>query len=328
MKQKVAFHKTAVIAKALGGLAGAGKSYSDVATLGASGAAKSTGAAIIDVLRGIGKRFWGRNPEGKWITKTPYKQIASTVGVAGAATLPWSWYQARSLKDKTPLPELEPGFSAKTPSVLLGAGTGGSVAGLGSFLYGKLKDRPDLRRDLIAAALGSIVGGSYQLLKSGSAVQTQHVTEVQAWKNRWAEPTYQDKEAIGYLKYLAPAGRAAWGGLKWTGRKLSGNKVLVGATGALMGTDLYTGRQEKKRHRAAMGQGKQVEKSYGDLSRNVTRTRRGVIGSVLGGAMGGALSRIFGGDKDNIRRDLVAILAGMGIGGLVGTLPFNKLFRR
>ena len=112
--------------------------------------------------------------------------------------------------------------------------------------------------------------------------------------------------------------------MSWAGKMLKGNKVLVGATGALIGTELYTGRQEKKRHREAMGQSQMVGNRYGDLSRNITRTRRGAIGSVLGGIMGGAMSRIFGGDTDNIRRDLVAILAGMGIGGIVGSLPFNK----
>jgi hypothetical protein len=52
--------------------------------------------------------------------------------------------------------------------VLTGAAGGGALTGLGSVLYGKLKDKPNLQRDLILTLIGATAGAGYTMNKQGS----------------------------------------------------------------------------------------------------------------------------------------------------------------
>lgn len=45
---------------------------------------------------------------------------------------------------------------------------GGAVAGLGSLLYGKLKDKPSLQRDVIMTLVGTAAGAAYPMIKAAS----------------------------------------------------------------------------------------------------------------------------------------------------------------
>jgi hypothetical protein len=275
---------------------------------GTAAAAKSS-SKILEKMKSILRPFFHRSkewspeardvdgwkPEGIGRITRGYGKpaIAATVG-AGAASIPPSLLLASSLKDSTPLSDISPEAQlAADRSTLLGVGAGGAIGGLGSLLYGTLKDRPDLRRDLIATLIGGAAGGAYQILKSASDDIEINV-----------RADMLGKEAVIQAAALAPW---LWG-------------LLAAGTAGGVGYDIYSGKQTERRHNEAIDQAKALEQGYANLGLSADKLRRGGGGALVGGAIGGLFSNLIGRstDKPSRRRDVLSILAGSAIGGLAG----------
>ena len=257
------------------------------------------GSKILETLKKILSPFFHRNkdwkPEGIGkITRGYGKPAAALTVGAGAASIPPSLLLASSLKDNTPLSNMSPEAQlAADRSTLLGVGAGGAIGGLGSLLYGTLKDRPDLRRDLIATLIGGAAGGAYQILKSASDDIEINV-----------RADMLGKEAAGPAAALAPW---LWG-------------LLAAGTAGGVGYDIYSGKQTERRHNEAIDQAKALEQGYANLGLSADKLRRGGGGALAGGALGGLFSNLIGRstDKPSRARDIASILAGAALGGAAG----------
>ena len=235
------------------------------------------GAGVL--TRGLGKPLVG------WT-------LAGTLGSAATGHL-----QARSLVgdeddtlSKTPVDE-----TTVDRSPFVGAGVGAATAGLGALLYGKLKDQPDLRRDLIVTLIGGTLGASHELLKSGVDAADIEIYD---------QPSMLDKEALPAL--VVPALKTTAAIAAWLG-----GSHLLGASGR---------RDEERRHNEAIAEAKAFTRQQASLQRTLDITRRGTGGAILGTLSGATLSRLIGKHtgKDNLRRDVMSALGGALIGGAAG----------
>lgn len=191
---------------------------------------------------------------------------------------------ADPLEDSTTTPYTQPGPGL---GVAQGAAVGATGGGLASVLYGKLADRPDIQRDLILALTGGALGAASQLSKTAS--------EKEAWAFIPAITGLTTKGVVTAASLLASLG--------------------------YLGTSVHQTMADRKRHAEAMKKTNEVRDKYTDLTNSADKLRVGAGGALAGGTIGGVASNLYGRStgKSNMRRDLLATLAGAGIGGYMGS---------
>ena len=297
------------------------------------------------VTRGPG--WLDRYTGGYWRPAVRNTYTGAILGGGGGAYLGGGFLADSTHPGDTPLPPAsldEPTTHQYPPTGTESVLVGGAVGGLGSLLYGTLRERPDLRRDLIAMLLGGAAGGAYSLWKNPS----KEVEASSLDKSAASLPP----EALGPLRW---GGRGApglgRGALGLVGRRalgLVGGPMVWGAMGAHLVGDLsiqgYEKYQIQKERRRINDLELDLQKYYADrqmandakaieavkerstavnnLTTSQKAQRLGAGGALVGGALGGLLSSAFGQvtDRESLRRDLIAMLAGGVIGGTAGVL--------
>lgn len=172
-------------------------------------------------------------------------------------------------------------------------------------LYGKLKGRPDLQRDLFAALLGAGVGSAAYLAK-----QADQEKEAIAWA---ALP------AFGKFLGTTAIGTAAWVALDRAVSKKERAQTAQHQTDTLARVkDL----EEREKVHA-------MSRYVGDYNRRRGQemAAKGIAGGALGGGGGWALSRLYSrlkGTKPNMRQDILAALVGTGTGAALGLHQATK----
>lgn len=192
---------------------------------------------------------------------------------------------ANSLKDDTPLPPAS-ADTYNTGSLYTAPLVGASAAGLGSLLYGKLKDKPSLQRDLISTLIGGSAGIAYNLVKSGADADA---IEINARSDKF------DKEAWVY-------------------------PTIMGVTTAASFIPMFMGGDKDEGFNEALAKQTALEQSNYELTRSIDKSRRGFGGAVLGGSLLGMASNLYGRakNKESLRRDLLATISGTILGGAAG----------
>jgi hypothetical protein len=172
----------------------------------------------------------------------------------------------------------------------MGAGGGAALGGLGSLLYGKLKNKPDLQRDVVMALIGAAAGGGYQMMKAGA----------------------QEKEALAISGTVLTAAIIA---------------STLAATGAGM---YQSSLQFNKNLGLTKEQLRLQDDANRGMIEEAARSRKavthGTVGALGGGALGGTLSNLYGKKtgKESLRRDIMSALAGAGLGGAAGLYSAAK----
>jgi hypothetical protein len=181
--------------------------------------------------------------------------------------------------------------SPELSELAIGAGGGAALGGLGSLLYGKLKNKPDLQRDVVLALIGAAAGGGYQMMKAGA----------------------QEKEAVVI-----------------TGTALA-TAATIAAILAATGAGMYQSHQQfNKNLGLAREQMRLQDEANRGMIDEAARSRKalthGTVGALGGGAIGGTLSNLYGKKtgKESLRRDIMSALAGAGLGGAAGLYSAAK----
>jgi len=183
------------------------------------------------------------------------------------------------------------GGSVDPGEVGMYAAGGAALSGLGSLLYGKLKGKPNLQRDVIFALVGGAAGASIPMLKSAA---------MEMEKEGIAMTT-----ALGVATLLAILGGTAASGIQsslqhrdWMRNSLDQQREMQAVERAHL--------QEQEKDRKL--------KSYG------------AAGGLIGAAAGGTASNVYGSATGNesLKRDILSTLAGAGIGGAAGIYAANK----
>lgn len=230
---------------------------------------------------------------GKW--KTYGKPLAYTSGgvlAAGSTMAVLGNMLAPGDIEPRDIPPAGPEGSPEISEIATSAAGGAALGGLGSLLYGKLQDKPDLQRDTIVALIGAAAGSAYPFMKNGS----------------------MDKEADGGL-FSVPALIAA----------------SIFLSGALGGGAMYQSHSYQKANEKMMADQQRALESIERAKLHEAAMGRkavthGTVGALGGGAIGGTLSNIYGKKtgKESLRRDIMSSLAGAGIGGAAGIYSAMK----
>lgn len=180
---------------------------------------------------------------------------------------------------------------------LAGAGAGAGLGGLGSLIYGKLSDKPDLQRDLIFALFGAMGGAGVGFAKSAS------------------RDIYETKldRALGMQKIALDP-------LSWA---IIGSALLASGTG-LAATHNSNAQAEKNTQdmiSAGKASQKQEQQTMTELQRRQheqqNKMSRVGLSAAGGGAVGALASHLYGAktNREDLRRDLIAALGGAALGG-------------
>ena len=236
----------------------------------------------------------------------------------------------------------EPTTSSSPLSVTESALVGGTVGGLGSLLYGTLKDQPSLRRDLIATLIGGASGGAYNLLTQGLGSK-KPLDQTEGVPVKEPESSALDKDAA-VPPWVGAAGRGLlrFAGGPWTlagylGGELGikGYDVYQTHKGDRRSKDLdrklqqyYVDKQverqaeQKKHDEEALEAFKNKTTAMDNLTISQKAQRFGAGGALAGGALGALLSSAYGKgtDRERMRRDIISMLGGAAIGGTAGVM--------
>ena len=265
----------------------------------ATGLKAGTAAAKAGTTAAKSPGFWKslmKSPPSKFAKKHPTATkgaIATSAAASGItlATLLSSIGRAGSMDrmddEDFPMPTQEIGSSPDISEIAMGAAGGATVGGLGSLLYGKLKDKPDLQRDVILALVGAAAGGAIPMMKTGSM-------------EKEAEPILLTVLTIAAI--LAAYGGSAYQQSKYQKQNM---KMMADQQKALESIERAK-LQEAARGRKAL--------------------THGAVGALGGGAIGGTLSNVYGKKtgRESLRRDIMSALAGAGLGGAAGLYSAAK----
>jgi uncharacterized protein YcfJ len=179
-------------------------------------------------------------------------------------------------------------------------GAGAAVGGLGSLVYGKLSNRPDLQRDLLSALVGAGAGAATHLATKEAA---------------------EEKEAVFWPLFIPAAIAAGFYGKE----HIQGIESRAEQEQAAL--DAYNrsataAHEVKTVARAAREAQRKQEAEKAQEEATSRKVKRGATGAAMGGVVGGAGSHLYGKatGKENIKRDILAALAGGALGGTAGVL--------
>lgn len=228
-----------------------------------------------------------------------------------------------------------------------GAG-GAAVGGLGSLIYGKLADKPDLKRDVISALVGGAIGAgakAYDVYGDDKSIDKKASSiEKEALMPQYLKPVQAQiaaKKASPVLDWLKSQLKFGKGGLLASG-SVAGTGLGSIGTYALTRPDeaeriekinkssapLYDALKGFYKQQSRIPEGYLSEDAKSTPEADVTADAEDLTnlssavgaGAIGGGTAGGLGSFTYGKitGEESRKRDLIAALLGAGLGGVTG----------
>lgn len=258
--------------------------------------------------KNVRKALSGMTGKPSWIGH-PLAVSGAAVGGTGAAgvighralstSAPSDLESAKIIQELMSVPKAAP-EPEPTESMLPYVGGGAAAGGLTSILYGNLRNKPDLQRDLLGAMLGAGVGSAAYLVN-----QDRQQKEAVAWVMPVAKGAGAIAAYVGLDRLLGAGER---------------KRTELHQTDTMQRVADLEAREKAQREAT-------TAKDYNQL-RGQDMAVKGVAGATIGGGAGMALSRLysrFQRKKPDLRQDLLGVLLGAGSGAMIGLSEARKV---